>query len=114
MSENSLQILQKCIPIFEALKDQERQNIIVKLCEQGELTVNEIAEQSSLSRPAISHHLKILREQGLIKVHQKGTQRFYSISLQDAIHLLKELTDHLEQDVQNSPCTNTDNLDGGC
>ncbi|WP_243300026.1 ArsR/SmtB family transcription factor [Bacillus litorisediminis] len=102
MSTKSLQIFQKCIPIFETLKDPHRQNIIVKLCEQRELTVNEIAEQSSLSRPAISHHLKLLREQGLIKVQQKGTLRIYSASLQQTIQLLKELTDCLEHDVKNS------------
>ncbi|MED1949133.1 metalloregulator ArsR/SmtB family transcription factor [Brevibacillus centrosporus] len=103
MCSKSLQTFQKCIPVFETLKDPHRQKMIVKLCEQGEMTVNEIAEQSSLSRPAVSHHLKLLRQQGLIQVQQKGTQRFYSPSLQDAIHLLKELTNHLEQDVVNSP-----------
>ena len=98
MSTKSLQIFQKCIPIFEVLKDPHRQKIILMLCEQGKLTVNEIAEQSSLSRPAISHHLKLLREQGLIKVQQKGTRRLYSSSLQPAIRLLKELTVQLEQE----------------
>ncbi|MGG0509120.1 metalloregulator ArsR/SmtB family transcription factor [Priestia megaterium] len=109
MSAKSLQTFQKCIPVFETLKDPHRQNIIVKLCEQGELTVNEITEQLSLSRPAVSHHLKLLRQQGLVQVQQKGTQRFYSASLQDSINLLKELTDQLEQDVQNSPCTDAEN-----
>ncbi|MDV3450595.1 metalloregulator ArsR/SmtB family transcription factor [Bacillus safensis] len=106
MSSKSLQTFQKCIPVFETLKDPHRQKIIVKLCEQGKMTVNEIAEQSSLSRPAVSHHLKLLRQQGLIQVQQKGTQRFYSPSLQDAINLLKELTGHLEEDVENSSSNN--------
>ncbi|WP_246943079.1 ArsR/SmtB family transcription factor [Bacillus pinisoli] len=97
MSQKALDVFRECIPIFEVLRDSHRQNIIVSLCDRGELTVNEIAQQSSLSRPAISHHLKLLRAEGLIKVRQVGTQRFYSVSLQPSISLLKELTKQLEE-----------------
>ncbi|WP_345784153.1 ArsR/SmtB family transcription factor [Paenibacillus lacisoli] len=98
MSKQAFQVFQQCIPVFETLRDPHRQRIILTLCEQGELTVNEIAEQSLLSRPAISHHLKLLREHGLIAVKQQGTQRIYSASLTSSIGLLKELTGLLEQE----------------
>lgn len=96
MSQKAITIFKECIPIFEVLRDSHRQNIILLLCEKGELTVNQIADQSSLSRPAISHHLKLLRAEGLIQVRQAGTQRFYSASLHTSIQLLKELTKQLE------------------
>lgn len=97
MSEKALRIFQQSIPVFDVLRDAHRQNIIVNLCEQGRLTVNEIAEQSKLSRPAISHHLKLLLQIGLITVEQQGTQRFYSASLKPSIEILKELIVELEQ-----------------
>lgn len=61
MNCKTLEIFQKCVPALEVLRDCHRLNIIVNLYDHGELTVNEIADKSSLSRSAISHHLKLLR-----------------------------------------------------
>lgn len=76
-----------CIPLFQALSDPYRQDIILLLAGQEPLTVNQITENLTLSRPAVSHHLKILREQQLVSLEQKGTQRFYSLALKDATSL---------------------------
>ncbi len=51
----------------------------------------EIANESTLSRPAISHHLKILRDQKLVQIEQKRTQRYYSLALSEAVELLKKI-----------------------
>lgn len=90
--ENNVQPVEafrNCIPLFQAFADTARQDIIILLSEYEQLTVNEIAEQSKLSRPAISHHLKILRDTKLVAIEQKGTQRFYSLQLTDAVEQLK-------------------------
>jgi ArsR family transcriptional regulator len=84
------------IPIFHALSDPARQDIIVLLAERQPLNVTEIADRSKLSRPAISHHLKILRDVGLIDVVQQGTQRYYSLSLELPIRSLKQLIEAVE------------------
>lgn len=91
------QLFRKSTPIFQALGDPYRQDIILLLSEHDCLSVNEITEQSSLSRPAISHHLKILREVGLVSVEQKGTTRFYSLQLEDGVGVLKMLLDKVEE-----------------
>ncbi|KQY94568.1 ArsR family transcriptional regulator [Paenibacillus sp. Root52] len=98
MGQQALHIFQNCIPLFQVLSDNHRQSILLMLSERGKMTVNEITEQSSLSRPAISHHLKLLLEKGLISVEQKGTQRYYSASLQSSVAMLKELVAALEEE----------------
>ncbi|WHY00274.1 metalloregulator ArsR/SmtB family transcription factor [Neobacillus sp. DY30] len=98
MGEQAIKVFRSCIPLFTALSDPARQDIILLLAEQENLSVNEIAEHSTLSRPAISHHLKILREQNLVQIEQKGTQRYYSLSLDNSVELLKELIHTVENE----------------
>ncbi|UII57736.1 metalloregulator ArsR/SmtB family transcription factor [Cytobacillus spongiae] len=98
MGQRAMDIFRKCIPLFQTLSDPHRQDIILLLAEHDALTVNEITEHSSLSRPAISHHLKLLKEKGLIDVEQKGTLRYYSLALDESVQLLKDLIDTVEHD----------------
>ncbi len=90
-------LFRKCNPLFHALGDSMRQEIILLLADHENLNVNQIAEQLPLSRPAISHHLKILREAGLVSVTRKGTENYYSLQLEDALQLLKELIKAAEE-----------------
>lgn len=64
-----------------ALGDETRQQVFLTLLEQeeqaGGLRVCEIARLTHLSRPAASHHLKILRETGVISMRREGTKNFY-------------------------------------
>lgn len=101
MTVHPVDAFRNCIPLFQALADPARQDIIILLSEQERLTVNEIAEHSKLSRPAISHHLKILRDNKLVSIEQKGTQRFYSLQLNDAVGLLKEFIQMVEETCPN-------------
>lgn len=98
MGQKAISIFQTCIPLFQVLSDNHRQSILLMLSEKGHMTVNEITEHSSLSRPAISHHLKLLLEKGFITVEQKGTQRYYSASLHASVDLLKQLVAALEEE----------------
>jgi DNA-binding transcriptional ArsR family regulator len=65
--------------VFVALGDEHRQRILLTF-ERGErLTVGQIAEVSTLSRPAVSHHLKILREAGVLKREKVGRESHFWI-----------------------------------
>ncbi|MCD8083835.1 MAG: metalloregulator ArsR/SmtB family transcription factor [Clostridiales bacterium] len=76
-----------CMPLFIALGDEVRLRIIEVLPgayldgRSDGLNVNEITSQTNLSRPAISHHLKILKESGLVDARQSGTSNFYRLTL---------------------------------
>lgn len=66
--------------VFVALGDEHRQRILLTF-EPGErLTVGQIAEVSTLSRPAVSHHLKILRAAGVLEAEKQGKEVFLSIN----------------------------------
>ncbi|MCA1055510.1 metalloregulator ArsR/SmtB family transcription factor [Rossellomorea aquimaris] len=96
MGQKAIETFRACTPLFQALADPYRQDIIVLLAEKEPLTVNQITEHLTLSRPAVSHHLKILRDQELVSLEQKGTQRFYSLELDQATDLLKQLVNTIE------------------
>lgn len=87
----------ECIPLFIALGDVTRLTIIQCLYEVTRLetkrsvpglNVKEITEQTNLSRPAVSHHLKILKDSGLIDVRQKGVCNYYYLTSSPAIEKL--------------------------
>ncbi|SNS91290.1 transcriptional regulator, ArsR family [Anaerovirgula multivorans] len=68
-----------CQSAFIALGDETRQQIVIALLE-GErkgMRVGELTKRTHLSRPAVSHHLQILKGAKIINMHRKGTMNFY-------------------------------------
>ncbi|MEW6060228.1 MAG: metalloregulator ArsR/SmtB family transcription factor [Actinomycetota bacterium] len=63
---------------FEALGDSNRR-AIVELLGEGGLSVQEIADAMPISRPAVSRHLRLLREAGLVTEEPQGTRRIYRL-----------------------------------
>lgn len=97
MPQQTMQLLKDCIPIFTVLADENRHKILHLLLQHGSMNVNEITEQIHLSRPAVSHHLKIMLQAHTVRVEQIGKERFYSIAMHDAIQHLKQAIDLMEQ-----------------
>ena len=64
--------------VFQAIADPIRRDII-ELVAKETLTVNEVAEKFKISRPAISKHLKILNECGIVEINKKGRERYCEI-----------------------------------
>jgi DNA-binding transcriptional ArsR family regulator len=77
---------------FEALADPTRRRI-VELVAGRERSAGEIAAAFDISRPGVSKHLRVLREQGLLSSREEGTRRLYSLN-DDA---LAELDDWLSR-----------------
>lgn len=63
---------------FEALADQHRRTI-VELLGQREQSVQQLADQLPISRPAVSRHLRILKAAGLVVDRPHGTKRLYCL-----------------------------------
>ncbi len=80
------------------LKDSQRQEILNNLVIHGELTVGEIVELSHLSTPAISHHLKLLSNAGLVTSRKEGTRKIYRAEFREAIEYLRDLLESLERE----------------
>jgi DNA-binding transcriptional ArsR family regulator len=77
--------------VFQAIADPNRRAILSLLATQ-KLTLNGVAENFRISRPAISRHIKILKECGLVVVHQQGRERYCEAKLEK----LKEVSDWVE------------------
>jgi len=67
--------------VFQAIADPTRRGIIELIAGQS-LNLNAIAEKFDVSRPAISQHIKILTECGLIVIKKQGRERFCEAKLQ--------------------------------
>jgi DNA-binding transcriptional ArsR family regulator len=66
--------------VFDALADPTRRKIIELLARSGQLSATEIYEKFPASPPAISQHLKVLREANLVLVEKRAQQRIYRIN----------------------------------
>ncbi len=118
-AEDFNELFQNCMPIFIALGDEVRLTIIKVLANAGlyddlgndvssikddlnirprqGMNVKEITEMTQLSRPAISHHLKILKKAGLVNVRQEGTANYYYLTIGDSTKKLCSLGLYLQE-----------------
>ena len=71
----------ECKKVLLAIGDDTRQAIIIALLESdcNGIRVGEITKKTHLSRPAVSHHLKILKESGIINMRREGTKNYYYV-----------------------------------
>lgn len=74
--------------VFQAIADPTRRQII-ELLATGSMNLNAVAENFEISRPAISKHIKILTECGLITIRQEGRERYCDAQFDQ----LKEVTE---------------------
>ncbi len=79
------------IKIFKALADETRLNI-VNFLKDGEKCVCRIIPITGKSQPAVSQHLKILTEAGILEFRKEGTSIYYRISDEKYIKVLEILT----------------------
>lgn len=63
--------------LFKSLADPTRRSIFETLCREGELPVTALTRNAQISQPAVSKHLGILRDSGLVTARQDGRQTFY-------------------------------------
>jgi DNA-binding transcriptional ArsR family regulator len=66
------------LPVFEALGEPTRRKIL-ELLRDGAKPVGEIARRLPVSRPAVSQHLRVLLDAGLVRSRREGARRLYSI-----------------------------------
>src|ERR1700677_3062191 len=67
--------------LFRTLADPTRRAIFERLCRDGELTVGALTAGAGISQPAVSKHLGVLRQAGLVRARHQGRQTHYSAEL---------------------------------
>jgi len=87
--------LKDAAPLFAALGDATRLGLLVSLCAGGPLTVTRLSGQFAVSRQAITKHLEVLSEAGLVKSSRQGRERIWTFEpkrLEDAHQYLERLS----------------------
>ena len=69
-----------CVAFCRALADETRQGILQLLQARGELCVSDIVDAFSSSQPTISHHLRLLRDAGLVTTRKDGKLIYYALN----------------------------------
>lgn len=67
---------------FIAIGDETRQLILLVLLQSNlsGIRVREIADKTHLTRPSVSHHLKVLKDAGIVAMRREGTKNYYYLS----------------------------------
>lgn len=74
--------------LFRTLADPTRRAIFERLCREGEQTVGALTAQAGVSQPAVSKHLGVLKQAGLVRDRPEGRQTHYSAQLGALIPLI--------------------------
>lgn len=103
-----------CQKTLLALGDENRQHLILEMMQMGEcdgVRVGAITQKTNLSRPAVSHHLKILKDAGLIKMRRDGTKNYYYFGADtEAMNRLLQMLTHAKCIMENLPDRSDKNL----
>lgn len=97
--------IESCQKVLLALGDENRQHLILemmKIEDCGGVRVGTITEKTNLSRPAVSHHIQILKEAGILKMRREGTRHYYYFdadteAMNRLIHMLEHAKGFMEQ-----------------
>lgn len=85
--------------VYAALGDEHRQRILLTF-EPGErLSIGEIVAVSTLSRTAVSHHLRILREAGVLQSEKDGKQVYFWINKEFLVDALETVSGYIRKNV---------------
>lgn len=89
-------LFESVCPLFTALGDPDRQDIVLYLAGHTRLSVKELTSLTELSRPTVSYHLKVLREAGLVDEEREGVKRYYQPTFRKYITPMRQLIDLVE------------------
>jgi len=111
MEDHEVQMLagefEACRKLLIALGDENRQQLIIKMMQMGDCSgvrVGEITDRTHLSRPAVSHHLQILKDAGIIKMRREATKNYYYFDAEtEAMDKLLSMLEHARDIMQLLP-----------
>lgn len=91
------ELFERCRPLFVALGDTTRQELLQAMISEEEIAVKELAQRAQVSRPTASHHLKILKDAGLITQRKKGREIYYQPCPSAQFYDVKKLVDYVSE-----------------
>jgi ArsR family transcriptional regulator, arsenate/arsenite/antimonite-responsive transcriptional repressor len=82
--------------LLDGVRDPKRLEIILLLGKGKPMNVGEITTQFHISRPAISHHLKVLKDAGIVNSEKIGQEIYYQLNRNMIINGLRKFADAIE------------------
>ena len=89
------ELIPRAASFFKVVGDETRMKILCELAIR-ELCVNDIAEAVEMTKSAVSHQLRMLKDEGLVKARRDGKNIFYSLDDQHVVDLLDIAFTHIE------------------
>ena len=87
---------QSAVRLLDGIRDPIRWEIVLLLGRGTAMNVGEIAAQFRVSRPAISHHLKVLKDAGMVISDKAGQEVYYHLDRERIIAGLRQIADAIE------------------
>lgn len=87
---------ERALEAILAAVEPTRLKILFLVGQRGRLCVGDVAARFKISRPAISHHLKVLKTHGLVETEREGQEIYYSVRMEGVVKTLRTLADSLE------------------
>ncbi len=105
---------ESCRKVMLALGDENRQHLILEMMQMGScggVRVGVIADRSHLSRPAVSHHIQILKDAGILRLRKEGTKNYYYFDVgMESMSKLIIMLQHAENIMKKLPCRSEEKM----
>jgi ArsR family transcriptional regulator len=103
MKKNYMRALPKAwlrtADVFMALGDSHRQRILLTFDRHERLTITQIAAVAPLSRTAVTHHVRMLEQAGILVAEKCGREVFFQIDAEFLRHTLQSVIDYIDENV---------------
>ena len=86
-----MDLFKKSLPFLSAIGDPTRQQLIVLISSSERLSVKELTARTDLSRPTISHHLKVLMDAQIVAANKVGREIYYTLQPGEYFYVVEEL-----------------------
>ncbi|MEW6034680.1 MAG: metalloregulator ArsR/SmtB family transcription factor [Chloroflexota bacterium] len=97
--------------VLDALADSTRAKVLCLLGGRGRMSVGDIAAHFPMSRPAVSHHLKVMLDAGLVLNEKAGQEVYYWVNCDSIVKALRGLADAIEVCCHGGQCCASDTKD---
>ena len=103
MNHISPELMARAASFFKVVGDETRMKILCSLS-RDELCVNDIAAAVDMTKSAVSHQLRLLKDEGLIKSRRDGKNIFYSLDDQHVVDIIDLAFIHIEHKSHGTDC----------
>ena len=103
MTNINSDLIKRAATFFKVVGDETRMKILCTIAED-EVCVNDIAEKVQMTKSAVSHQLRLLKTEGLVKSRREGKNIFYSLDDQHVVDMIEIALVHIDHKSHEDGC----------